>query len=58
MLLGEIFVKEKSGEGRLRVPTPLQVKQAFDRVLLTNGVDFLTGSYVTDVLRDRVGDIS
>ena len=58
MLLGEIFVKGKSGEGRLRVPTPLQVKQAFDRVLLTNAVDFLTGSYVTDVLRDRVGDIS
>ena len=58
MLLGEIFVKAKSGEGRLRVPTPLQVKQAFDRALLTNGVDFLTGSHVTDVLRDRAGDVS
>ena len=58
MLLGEVFVKAKSGEGHLRVPTPLQVKRAFDRALLTNGVDFLTGSYVADVLRDRAGDIS
>ncbi len=59
MLLGEIRVKGEAEEGgRLRVPTPLQVKQAFDRALLTNDIGFLTGSYVTDVLRDAQGAVA
>ncbi|MGN0846384.1 MAG: FAD-dependent oxidoreductase [Kiritimatiellia bacterium] len=58
MLLGEITLKAKGKEGRLRVPTPIQVKQAFDRELLSNDVAFLTGSYVTDILRDGAGDVS
>ncbi len=58
MLLGEILVKAKGNEARLRVPTPIQVKQAFDRELLSNDVAFLTGSYVTDVLRNRQGAVA
>lgn len=59
MLLGEIACRTSvpSG-GRLRVPTPLGVKQALDAALLTNGIPFLTGSYVTDVLRDGKGEVS
>ena len=58
MLLGEITFRAKTGEVRRRIPTPLQVKQAFDAALLTNGVPFLTGSYVTDVLRDSAGAVA
>ena len=58
MLLGEITFRTKSDEVRRRIPTPLMVKQAFDRALLTNGVGFITGSYVTDVLRDTSGAVS
>ena len=58
MLLGEITFRTKSDEVRRRIPTPLMVKQTFDRALLTNGVEFITGSYVTDVLRDKSGAVS
>ena len=58
MLLGEIVVRGKADAPRVRVPTPIQVKQAFDRALLTNGVEFLTGSYVTDVLKDGKGAVA
>ena len=58
MLLGEITFRAKTGEVRRRIPTPLQVKQAFDAALLTNGVPFLTGSYVTDILRDSAGAVA
>ena len=58
MLLGEITFRAKTGEVRRRIPTPLQVKQAFDAALLTNGVQFLTGSYVTDILRDSAGAVA
>ena len=58
MLLGEITFRTKSDEARRRIPTPLMVKQAFDRALLTNGVGFITGSYVTDVLRDASGVVA
>ena len=58
MLLGEIFVRTKGEKGRLRVPTPIQVKQTFDRALLSNDVAFITGSYATDVLRDAKGAVS
>ena len=58
MLLGEITFRTKSDEVRRRIPTPLMVKQTFDRALLTNGVGFITGSYVTDVLRDKSGAVA
>ena len=58
MLLGEIIFRTPSGEARRRVPTPIQVKQAFDRALLTNKVDYLTGCLVTDVLRDKAGQVA
>ena len=58
MLLGEITFRTKSNEVRRRIPTPLMVKQTFDRALLTNGVAFITGSYVTDVLRDKSGAVA
>ena len=58
MLLGEITFRTKSDEVRRRIPTPLMVKQTFDRALLTNGVEFITGSYVTDVLRDKAGAVA
>lgn len=43
------------GQGR---PTPLQVKGVLDDALLAAKVDFLYGSYVTDVLRDNKGNIA
>ena len=58
MLLGEITFRTKGNEARRRIPTPLTVKQTFDRALLTNGVEFITGSYVTDVLRDGAGAVA
>ena len=58
MLLGEITFRTKSDEVRRRIPTPLMVKQTFDRALLTNGVRFITGSYVTDILRDASGAVA
>jgi len=56
MLLGEILVRQAMPtEGRVAAPTPLRVKQLFDKTLLDAGVAYLTGSYATDVLRDAEG---
>jgi flavin-dependent dehydrogenase len=44
--------------GRDRVTTPLRVKAAMDQALLAAGVSYLTGCYVTDVLRDREGSLA
>ncbi len=44
--------------GTDRVATPLTVKAAMDRALLEAGVSYLTGCYVTDVLRDREGRLA
>ena len=56
MLLGEIVVRQAMpAGGQVTVPTPLHVKQVLDRALLNAGVDYLTGSYVTDLLRDADG---
>ncbi len=44
--------------GKGRVTTPLTVKAAMDRALLRAGVRYLTGCYVTDVLRDEDGRIA
>ncbi len=58
MLIGEISIKSRSGTAVRHVPTPLHVKRTFDSALLSNGVHFITGSYVTDVLRDGRGAVS
>ncbi len=53
ILLGEIIVRQvMPGEGWTIVPTPLHVKQLLDKTLLEAGVSFLTGSYITGILRD------
>ena len=62
LLLGELVVVEdrpssKKTEKR-QPPTPMQVKYALDQALIDAGVKFLYGSPVTDVLRDRDGQVS
>ncbi len=44
--------------GKNRVPTPFAIKAAMDQALLDSGVRYLTGCYVTDVLRDEAGRIA
>jgi flavin-dependent dehydrogenase len=39
-------------------PTPMQVKRSLDDALLEAGVDFLYGCYITDVLRDKKGNLA
>jgi hypothetical protein len=41
-----------------RVVTPMAVKNALDNALLNSKVDFLYGSYVTEVLRDPDGKLA
>jgi len=56
MLLGEIVVRQTMPAGGcVTVPTPLHVKQVLDKTLLDAGVSYLTGSYVTEVLRGADG---
>ena len=57
MLVGEIACEGKAGVRRV-TPTPLKVKQTFDRALLDAGVKYLTGAFVTDVLSDANGDFA
>ncbi len=57
ILLGELIVSAPpDAAAEVVVPTPLRVKQAFDRALIDGGVDFLTASYATDLLRDAEGN--
>ena len=44
--------------GTDRIATPFTVKAEMDRALLEAGVSYLTGCYVTDVLRDREGRLA
>ncbi len=44
--------------GQDRNTTPLRVKAAMDKALLQAGVSYLTGCYVTDVLRDTDGGLA
>lgn len=44
--------------GKDRVTTPLTIKAAMDKALLDSGVRYLTGCYVTDVLRNENGRIA
>jgi hypothetical protein len=64
MLLAELHVEdgsvalqeaEKPSEELLAVTTPMQVKSSLDNALLKAKVDFLYGSYLGDILRDRDG---
>ena len=54
ILVGEIACEGKAGVRRV-TPTPLKVKQTFDRALLSAKVKYLTGAFVTDVLSDTNG---
>ena len=63
MLLGELIVAEDRPEvakvpGVPNPPTPMQVKIALDQALIDAGVKFLYGSPVTDVLRDKEGNLA
>ena len=57
ILVGEIACEGKAGVRRV-TPTPLKVKQTFDKALLDAGVKYLTGAFVTDVLSDAKGDFA
>ena len=66
ILLGEIVVEVEqpsagSTEGISRIAvavTPMQVKRVLDEALLGADVQFLFGSYVTDVLSDARGNLA
>ncbi len=64
LLLGEIVVEppepavEEIPRGPRIPPRPMQIKRELDQALLDAGVEFLYGSRVTDVLRDREGKLA
>lgn len=58
LLLGELIVRASGAGTAVATPTPLRVKQVLDKALLDSGVGFLTGSYVTDVLHDKDGNVA
>ena len=64
MLLAELHIEdgtvalqkpEATAEKPLAVTTPMQVKSSLDDALLKAKVDFLYGSYLGDILRDKEG---
>ena len=57
ILLGEIACEGVAGIRRV-TPTPLKVKQTFDKALLAADVKYLTGAFVTDSLADADGDFA
>ena len=62
LLLAEIILNSKikidqNQQDKTRlVTTPMQVKTALDRALLNAKVDFLYGSYVTEIIKDSQGN--
>lgn len=48
----------KPAEPLMSVTTPMQVKRSLDDALLNAGVNFLYGSYIGDILRDRDGKVA
>jgi flavin-dependent dehydrogenase len=58
LLLSELTLRATGAGAAVIVPTPLRVKQVLDKALLEAGVHFLTGSLVTDVLRDPAGQVA
>lgn len=55
ILVSEIFFTAPGSDTEVVVPTPLHVKQSLDDALMHAKIPFLTGSYVTDILRDAQG---
>ncbi|HNY27061.1 MAG TPA: FAD-dependent oxidoreductase [Candidatus Sumerlaeota bacterium] len=54
VLLGELTLS--GAEGKTSAPpTPMRVKRVFDQALLDAGVQFLFGSYATELLTDAAG---
>jgi len=49
---------QKTTEGVYRTPTPLKIKTELDKVLIGAGVEFLYGSFATDILADKDGQPS
>lgn len=68
MLLAELHIEDGTAPQQeietapavksLAVTTPMQVKRSLDDALLGAGVDFLYGSYLGDILRDKNGRIA
>lgn len=56
--VSRIWFRLASDDTGLRQPTPLKVKQTLDRELVSRRIPFLTGSPVTDLLRDRNGRVA
>ncbi len=55
VLLGELTLSGAAGETCVP-PTPMRVKRVFDQALLGAGVEFLFGSYPTELLTDAAGN--
>ena len=58
LLVSELTVRAAGAGTAVTAPTPLRVKQVLDKALLGAGVNFLTGSLATDVLRDASGQVA
>lgn len=57
-LLSRIRFLLADADRQVADPSPLKVKRTFDEVLAEKGVTVLTGSPVTDILRDGAGDVA
>lgn len=57
-LVSEITVYGQNTRVTRRVPTPREVKSALDELLIAKSIPYLTGAFVTDVLRTENGDVS
>ena len=59
LIIGSTEIKESPTERKDRLTTtPMTVKRALDKALLDAEIDFLYGSYVTEVLRDPKGELA
>jgi hypothetical protein len=61
ILIGEVVIESSKPLAKVagvQVTKPMVVKRALDRALLNAEVNFLYGSYVTDVLRDARGALA
>ncbi|MCM8530764.1 MAG: FAD-dependent oxidoreductase [Lentisphaeraceae bacterium] len=60
MLLAELIIiedKDTVKVAKKTVTTPMTIKKALDKALIDSNVQFLYGSYVTDIIRDKSGNI-
>ena len=64
MLLSEIVIEGPATETQEKPdamrypPRPMQIKHVLDQALIEGGVEFLTGSYVTDLIHTADGNIA